>query len=782
MLSVGGVTDERIGTAHRAKLAFIYIRQSTADQVRQHQESTTAQYRLVDRAAGLGWPRERITVIDDDLGKSGTSSAERQGFQRLMAEIGLGKAGLVVSLDASRLARNNRDWHQLLELCSIFGVLLADSERLYDPAAYHDRLLLGLSGIMSEAELHQIRLRLHQGEWQKAARGELRLPLPAGLVWERDDRIALHPDEEVQARLHFVFEKFRELQSAKAVMRELQRHGLMLPARPLRGPAPQEVVWVAADSARVLHILHNPAYAGAYVYGRRRRDPTRRRTPLGRGATVKVALERWPICLRDAHPGYIGWEEFVANQARLAGNVARHDAGQSGVARRGKALLQGIVVCGRCGRRMGVRYSGPHGDYPVYHCSADLAGAGQPRCQEVRALAVDTACERILLETLTPEGITLAVAAVGQLEAEAKALEHQWALRRERARHEAERARRQYDKVEPENRLVARTLERAWEERLRDVEAVEQAYEAWRRTHPDRSRRAAPRGTRHGKGSRARLRGATAEERRRICASSSLRSCSIRSGARIGVGAHRLAGRRHQRAQAPPFCRAMLNAPTPNCWNVGFGVERGRHDGLRDRLHPKCRGAPDCAWTPFTGGTVQLLRKRWDILTVKINGVAPAPLARRQLFGEGAAAALASRADVFKWLRKGRLLGRQRIEGQSWSSRCRRRHRDASSTSATYQPFKETGIVKRSGTCLTAPPRRLTHHATIFEKTSRATVGAPHSDGRGKALRQGLRDHTARTPAILIVAPATINRVNQTPCQRQSGTTIIQPSEAADPS
>jgi DNA invertase Pin-like site-specific DNA recombinase len=263
MLSVGGVTDERIGTAHRAKLAFIYIRQSTADQVRQHQESTTAQYRLVDRAAGLGWPRERITVIDDDLGKSGTSSAERQGFQRLMAEIGLGKAGLVVSLDASRLARNNRDWHQLLELCSIFGVLLADSERLYDPAAYHDRLLLGLSGIMSEAELHQIRLRLHQGEWQKAARGELRLPLPAGLVWERDDRIALHPDEEVQARLHFVFEKFRELQSAKAVMRELQRHGLMLPARPLRGPAPQEVVWVAADSARVLHILHNPAYAGA---------------------------------------------------------------------------------------------------------------------------------------------------------------------------------------------------------------------------------------------------------------------------------------------------------------------------------------------------------------------------------------------------------------------------------------------------------------------------------------------------------------------------------------
>jgi DNA invertase Pin-like site-specific DNA recombinase len=232
-----------ISTAHRAKLAYIYIRQSTAMQVRQHQESTALQYRLVDRAARLGWPHERIAVIDDDLGKSGASSAERPGFQRLIAEIGLGKAGLVLSLDASRLARNNHDWHRLIELCSIFGVLIADGERLYDPGAYHDRLLLGLSGIMSEAELHQIRIRLHQGERQKAARGELRLPLPAGLV-RGCGGIALNPDEEVQARLRFVFDKFRELQSAKAVMRELRHHDLLLPVRPLRGAAPHEVMWV----------------------------------------------------------------------------------------------------------------------------------------------------------------------------------------------------------------------------------------------------------------------------------------------------------------------------------------------------------------------------------------------------------------------------------------------------------------------------------------------------------------------------------------------------------
>ena len=210
MLSTTSSTDERITTAHRAKLAYVYIRQLSPGQVRHHQESTELQYRLVERATMFGWPRERVHVIDDDLGKSGTSSKDRYGFQTLIAEVGLGKAGLVMSLDASRLARNNRDWHQLLELCSLFGVLIADGERLYDPAAYHDRLLLGLSGIMSEAELHQIKIRLHQGERQKAARGELRLPLPAGLIHTRDGSVTFNPDEEVQERLRLVFAKFRE--------------------------------------------------------------------------------------------------------------------------------------------------------------------------------------------------------------------------------------------------------------------------------------------------------------------------------------------------------------------------------------------------------------------------------------------------------------------------------------------------------------------------------------------------------------------------------------------
>jgi DNA invertase Pin-like site-specific DNA recombinase len=284
--------------------------------------------------------------FDDDLGKSGTSSAERQGFQRLISEIGLGKAGLVLSLDASRLARNNRDWHQLLELCSIFGVLIADGERLYEPTVYHDRLLLGLSGIMSEAELHQLRIRLHQGERQKAARGELRLPLPAGLARARSGEIILHPDEQVQRRLEFVFRKFAELQSAKAVMRELRRHDLPLPVRPLRGPAPHDIQWVPATSSGVLQVLHNPAYAGAYVYGRRQTDPLRRRAGQTRAATVELPVDRWPVCLKDAHPGYIGWEEFMGNQARLRNNAARRKRDQPGAPRKGQALLQGIAICG----------------------------------------------------------------------------------------------------------------------------------------------------------------------------------------------------------------------------------------------------------------------------------------------------------------------------------------------------------------------------------------------------------------------------------------------------
>ena len=439
---------DRIAAAHRAKVAYIYIRQSSPGQVPQHQESTEMQYRLVDRAADLGWPRERIEVIDDDLGKSGASSVGRQGVHHLIAEIGPGKAGLVLSLDASRLARNNRDWHQLLELCSLFGVIIGDGERLYDPGSYHDRPLLGLSGIMSEAELHQIRMRLHQGERQKAMRGELRLPLPAGLAYDYAGKVILNPDDEVQARLHMVFARSRVLQSASAVARELRQHGLTLPVRPVNGPAPHTVIWVPPDDFRVRQILHQPCYAGAYVWGRWQRDPTRRRADGALGARIKVAVERWPVCLRDAHPGYIGWEEFMANQKRLAGDVSRRSAERPGAPLKGDALLQGIAYCGRCGRRMMLHCSGHHGEYPVYHCEEDWIRRRERHCQAVRASRVDAEVEHVLLESLAPDQIAMAAAAVGQIEAELAMLERQWSLKLERARYDAERARRQYDAVE----------------------------------------------------------------------------------------------------------------------------------------------------------------------------------------------------------------------------------------------------------------------------------------------------------------------------------------------
>jgi len=674
VLSTTLSTDERITTAHRAKLAYVYVRQSSPGQVRHHQESTELQYRLVERAAMFGWPRERVHVIDDDLGKSGTSSRDRYGFQTLIAEVGLGKAGLVMSLDASRLARNNRDWHQLLELCSLFGVLIADGERLYDPGAYHDRLLLGLSGIMSEAELHQIKVRLHQGERQKAARGELRLPLPAGLIHNRDSSVTFNPDEEVQERLRLVFTKFRELRSAKAVMRYLRRGNLPLPVRPLHGPAPHEVVWRPADSARVIHILKNPAYAGAYVYGRRRPDPLRRQPGSDRIGTVVVAPEDWSICLRDAHPAYLDWDEFMANQRQLADNVARYDAGRAGAPRKGNALLQGIVSCGRCARRMCLRYSGPHGDYPVYVCVADSNSEGRPRCQEVRALAIDADVERLILTALTPDRIALAVAALGEIEEETRAMERQWSLKRERARYDAERARRQYDAVEPENRLVARSLERVWEERLRRADQIEQEYNAWRRE----------RAVSISDGDRQEIL-ALGEGLPRLWHAATTRSADRKQIVRLLIKEVSLD---QKRRRGHVWIRVIWQTgAVSEHWlqrRVQSYAQHADQDWLRQRITElnglqKMDGEIAAILNnealrtahgpPFSGGMVHHLRKRWRIPTVKINGTAanPPQWPDGSYSVQGAAAAIGITPQViFDWLRKGWLTGTQLAKGMPW--------------------------------------------------------------------------------------------------------------------
>lgn len=674
MLSTTLSTDERITTAHRAKLAYVYVRQSSPGQVRHHQESTELQYRLVERAAVFGWPRERVHVIDDDLGKSGTSSRDRHGFQTLIAEVGLGKAGLVMSLDASRLARNNRDWHQLLELCSLFGVLIADGERLYDPAAYHDRLLLGLSGIMSEAELHQIKIRLHQGERQKAARGELRLPLPAGLIHTRDGSVTFNPDEEVQERLRLVFAKFRELRSAKAVMRYLRRGNLLLPVRPLHGPAPHDVVWRPADSARVINILKNPAYAGAYVYGRRRQDPLRRQPGSDRIGTAAVAPEDWSICLRDAHPAYLDWDEFMANRRQLADNVGRYDAGRPGAPRKGNALLQGIVSCGRCARRMCLRYSGPHGDYPVYVCVADSSAEGRPRCQEVRALAVDAEVERLILTALTPDRIVLAIAALGEIEEETRAMERQWSLKRERARYDVERARRQYDAVEPENRLVARSLERVWEERLRRVDQVEQEYDAWRREQS----------VSISDNDRAEIL-ALGEELPRLWRAATTRSADRKQIVRLVIKDVALD---QKRRRGYVWIKVIWKTGAASEHWLQRCVQGYEQHADQDRLR-QCitelnrqqkmdgeiaailnkEALRTAHGAPFSGGMVHVLRKRWRIQSVKINGTAanPQQWPDGSYSVQGAATAIGITPQViFDWLRKGWLTGTQLAKGMPW--------------------------------------------------------------------------------------------------------------------
>jgi DNA invertase Pin-like site-specific DNA recombinase len=672
VLSASGEGTERVTTAHRAKLAYIYVRQSTASQVRQHQESTELQYHLVDRAITLGWPRERVAVIDDDLGKSGTSSAERYGFQRLISEIGLGKAGLVLSLDASRLARNNRDWHQLLELCTIFRVLIADGERLYEPTVYHDRLLLGLSGIMSEAELHQLRIRLHQGEQQKAARGELRVPLPGGLTRARGGEIVLHPDEQVQRRLEFVFRKFNELHSAKAVMRELRRHDLSLPVRPLRGPAPHEIAWMPATSARVLQVLHNPAYAGAYVYGRRQTDPLRRRAGHARAPIVQLPVDRWPVCLKDAHPGYISWEEFMGNQTRLLNNVARHKHDQPGAPRKGQALLQGIAICGRCARRMSLHYSGPNGDYPVYKCVADQGEDGGPRCQEVRALSVDRHIEQVLLDTLTPEQIAMAVEAVGELESQAKLLDQQWRLKCERARYDVERARRQYDEVEPENRLVARSLERAWEQRLRQQESVDQAYQAWQQEQAGPFS-AAERAEvlKLAKDFSRVWKIANAIERKRIVRMI-IRDVTLDQSRDSGVVSIRITWQTGATSEYEVQRCVRSYAICVSTEALECRIRELAKAGKFDReiaVILNAEGLMSARGVPFQSNNVHLLRKRFGIRTAKINGVENNP--RRWPDGtysvQGAAAALGiTTQTVFKWLRRGHLSGTQLIAGQPW--------------------------------------------------------------------------------------------------------------------
>ena len=357
----------KVTPEHLKRDAYLYVRQSTLRQVSEHGESTQRQYALRDRAIAAGWLIEHIHVIDRDLGKSGANAAARDGFQQLVSEVALGKAGIVMGLEVSRLARNSADWHRLIELCAVTATLILDEDGIYDPAGFNDRLLLGtLKGTMSEAELHILKARMRGGQLNKARRGELEMGPPVGLVYRTDGTIGLDPDAQVQKAIRLVFETFDRTGSAVQTVRFFRDQGLMFPRRLRTGPNKGDLLWALPHHARILQVLHNPRYAGAFVYGRTR---TRRR-PDGGTNVIKVPRAEWQFVMPGTHQGYINWECFEANQRRLTDNArAFGTERRSGPPREGSALLQGRVLCGLCGERMGVHYSGEHGHTdPTYVC------------------------------------------------------------------------------------------------------------------------------------------------------------------------------------------------------------------------------------------------------------------------------------------------------------------------------------------------------------------------------------------------------------------------------
>lgn len=471
-----GVQAEKLRPWHCERLAVVYVRQSTAQQVLVHQESTRLQYGLAARAETLGWPPDRVLVIDDDLGKSGASAAGRAGFQRLVTEVSLGHVGLILGVEMSRLARSNADWHRLLEVCALFGTLIADLDGIYDPVQYNDRLLLGLKGTMSEAELHLLKQRMYQGCLSKARRGELTFALPTGYVWGPERQIQFDPDEQVQQVVRLIFRQFDELGTLGGVLRYLARHDIRIGVRVREGPAAGkgQLVWRRPNRMTLQNLLKHPLYAGAYIYGRRQDDSRRKRAEQPRSGRVVMQRADWHAFLPDHAPAYISWEQYERTLARLEANRAR--AASRGAVRNGAALLAGLVVCAQCGARLIVHYHQYKGHSApfTYDCTRQRGNYGGPLCQHVAGPCLDAFVSEQVLAALAPAALELSLAASEHVEQERASLAQLWQQRRERAAYEAERAARQYHAVEPENRLVARTLERAWEEKLAARQQLEE--------------------------------------------------------------------------------------------------------------------------------------------------------------------------------------------------------------------------------------------------------------------------------------------------------------------
>ena len=451
------ISSQKVTTDHLSRDAFLYIRQSSLKQVMENQESTKRQYDLKNRAIALGWPVERVITIDEDLGQSGAKAADREGFQKLVTEVGMGRAGIVMGLEVSRLARNSTDWHRLLEICVLTQTLILDEDGVYDPSQFNDRLLLGLKGTMSEAELHILKSRLQGGILNKARRGELLIPIPIGFVYDSDNKIILDPDKQVQNSIILFFKTFRRTGSAFAALKYFRKKGLKFPRRLRTGTNKGKLVWGELTHSRARQMIHNPRYAGAFAYGKSRLQK-RVNAP---DRVKRLPQDQWYTLIPGAHKGYITWQEYEENKKILSQNAqAWGNERKKSPPREGPALIQGLVLCGICGSRMTVRYHSRRNRLiPDYVCQSYGIQHGEKICQHIPGRTIDEAIGKLLIETVSPMVIEIALTVQEELKRRSEEIDSLRKKNVERVRYEADLAQRRYMQVDPDNRLVADALE-----------------------------------------------------------------------------------------------------------------------------------------------------------------------------------------------------------------------------------------------------------------------------------------------------------------------------------
>jgi DNA invertase Pin-like site-specific DNA recombinase/transposase len=659
-------SDQKITGRHRQRRAVVYVRQSSPSQLERNIESTARQYALRERALELGWEAASVVVVDEDTGRSGSSTQGRLGFKELVADVGLGNVGLILALEVSRFARSSTDWHQLIDLCALTGTLIADSDGIYAPGDFNDRLLLGLKGTMSEAELHLIRERLNGGLRNKAARGELRMHLPVGFDRDEDGQIVLSADEQVRHTIGRVFELWRRTGSARQVVGELIADGQLLPRR---ATAQRRVLWARASYGAVLKLLTNPVYAGAFVYGRSRQEKRVDADGQVRVKTVRVPVEEWSVCLPQHHPGYVSWEQYLATRERLRANVRPRGEG-GGAAREGRALLQGLVRCGRCGRRMRVAYSGDGGRCVRYACLTGFSHHGtEATCQSLGGGRLDQAVAAAFLDAVTPAGVAVSSGAIAELTDQHDARLAGQRLALERAEFEAERARRQFDACEPEHRLVARTLERKLEEALAGVQHEQRSLASLELARPaplsDHERRALkslardlPKlwaaDTTSDRDRKELLRTLITEVVVTVTRPENIAGIEVfwEGGARseLNIRLLRRGGERHRTSEDTIALIARLAVHHPDNQTAGILNKQGRRTGTG---------------LPFTATRVKSLRQRNGIP----DPLPPDPDSQTMSIKRAAGELGVCHTTIYRWLRAGLLPGEQITPNAPWRVR-----------------------------------------------------------------------------------------------------------------